>query len=432
MIFNLIIFSELFFILSVFMMLEPNIIKDKSLLTCIFFLLLICCFIEMHINWLGLFIFIIGLLIITYSSHSNQSFLNPLAKVLVAYYLHWLLTSLFSSVIFTIILSENKLYYLFYLVAGILLYGCLGYIIRPYLTPVLQKYFLLRKTIYFLAIVWFLTQSYQLYNYLYFYPQNFQIQSLFSTLAAILLFVLIVMMLMIYSLYSKKKLQQAQQQTQTAYEEIQIYSHALETSYQDLRAFRHDYNNILLSIQEYINEGDLTGLRDYYHSHLKATQNLVTTSFFRLDDIQNIGLSEIRSILLHKLNYAQVAKITITLEVPYEVLMESIFDTIQLVRLLGILLDNAIEAAQESTTPDLSIAVFKQEGDEVIIIRNTYSASLPKEDLLKKNSLSTKGPDRGLGLQNAAAIVKQEHSLFLETQITDRYYTQMITIHQEE
>gem|GEM_PF-1839813 len=432
MLFHLIIYSHFFFILSSYLMLDTKIKKNKQLLSCIFILTVLCCFIETHISFIGLFIFMIGLLLSNYFSDSVSTSMILLAKLLVSYYICYFLMRIASPFISFVTISENNRFSILYLIIGIFFNGFLGYIIRPYLEDTLHKYNFLEKFIYFIACIWFFNNCYQIFMYLYFYPQNFQTQSLFMVLAVFFVFVLIIMILIIYSLESKKKVQQAQQQTQTAYEEIKIYSHALEISYQDLRAFKHDYSNILLSIQEYIDEEDLSGLRDYYHNQLKATQKLVTPTFNRLDDIQNIGSSEIRSIILHKLNHAQGLGITSSLEIPKALLVKPIFDTIQLVRLLGILLDNAIEAAQESTNPSLSIAVFKQVGDEMIIIGNTYSALIPKEQLLQKNPRSTKDPKRGIGLQNAASIVKQENSLFLETQITDRYYTQIITIHQEE
>ncbi|HCE12117.1 MAG TPA: hypothetical protein DEQ24_05080 [Enterococcus sp.] len=432
MLFHLIIYSHFCFILSSYLMLDTKIKKNKQLLSCIFILTVLCCFIETHISFIGLFIFMIGLLLSNYFSDSVSTSMILLAKLLVSYYICYFLMRIASPFISFVTISENNRFSILYLIIGIFFNGFLGYIIHPYLEDTLHKYNFLEKFIYFIACIWFFNNCYQIFMYLYFYPQNFQTQSLFMVLAVFFVFVLIIMILIIYSLESKKKVQQAQQQTQTAYEEIKIYSHALEISYQDLRAFRHDYNNILLSIQEFIDEDNLTGLTNYYHNHLKITQEQVTTSFTRLDDIQNIGLSEIRSIIMHKLNKAQSLGIAVSLEVHEELLEKAKIDTVQLVRLIGILLDNAIEAAQESNTPSLSVAAFRQEDDVLVIIENTYSASLSKEYLLKLNNLSTKGPERGIGLQNAAAIVKQENRLFLETRISDEHYTQTITIQQEE
>ncbi|KLD59391.1 hypothetical protein WP50_18780 [Lactiplantibacillus plantarum] len=42
------------------------------------------------------------------------------------------------------------------------------------------------------------------------------------------------------------------------------YMHEIETHYNELRRFRHDYQNIMLSINEYLKTDDLAGLQLHF------------------------------------------------------------------------------------------------------------------------------------------------------------------------
>ncbi|MGT2958392.1 hypothetical protein [Streptococcus bovimastitidis] len=67
---------------------------------------------------------------------------------------------------------------------------------------------------------------------------------------------------------------------------LEQYNHYIENLYKGVRSFRHDYHNILLSLEGSINQGDIDAINTVYHETLdkmaKSTQSDVTfdTSYF--------------------------------------------------------------------------------------------------------------------------------------------------------
>lgn len=47
------------------------------------------------------------------------------------------------------------------------------------------------------------------------------------------------------------------------------YIHEVERHYNELRTFRHNYQNVLLSLDEYLKTDDIKGLKEYYNKSIK-------------------------------------------------------------------------------------------------------------------------------------------------------------------
>jgi len=62
-------------------------------------------------------------------------------------------------------------------------------------------------------------------------------------------------------------------------ERLKQYTDSIEAQYHEMRKFKHDYQNVLLSIGTFIQENDLEGVRDYYLNGIKAqSQRLLDDS----------------------------------------------------------------------------------------------------------------------------------------------------------
>ena len=134
---------------------------------------------------------------------------------------------------------------------------------------------------------------------------------------------------------------------QKSMQDLQDYTRNLEAMYNSLRSFKHDYVNILLSLSGYIEDGDMDRLKDFFESKIFPTKNLITGGDYKLNQLSNIGVLEIKSLLSAKMIYAHESGIDITIDIPDKV--ESfLIDTVDLARILGIFLDNAMEATLET------------------------------------------------------------------------------------
>lgn len=201
---------------------------------------------------------------------------------------------------------------------------------------------------------------------------------------------------------------------QKTLQDLQDYTRNLEAMYNGLRSFKHDYINILLSMSGYIEDGDTDELKEFFESKIFPTKNLITQGDYRLNQLGNISVPEIKSLLSAKMIYAHESGIDVTIDIPDKV--ESfLIDTVDLARILGIFLDNAIEAALETEQPQIGLNIIRNQAGISIIISNRFQDNGVMLHKLKQKGFSTKAGHQGIGLCNARKIISSYDNVLHET-----------------
>ena len=214
---------------------------------------------------------------------------------------------------------------------------------------------------------------------------------------------------------------------QKAMQDLQDYTRNLEAMYNGLRSFKHDYVNILLSLSGYIEEGDMDRLKDFFESKIFPTKNLITGGDYKLNQLSNIGVLEIKSLLSAKMIYAHESGIDITIDIPDKV--ESfLIDTVDLARILGIFLDNAMEATLETEQPQIGLNIIQNKTGVSIIISNRFLDNGVMLHKLKQKGFSSKIGHQGIGLWNAQKIISSYDNVLLETTMKCNYFTQHLEL----
>ena len=214
---------------------------------------------------------------------------------------------------------------------------------------------------------------------------------------------------------------------QKAMQDLQDYTRNLEAMYNSLRSFKHDYVNILLSLSGYIEDGDMDRLKDFFESKIFPTKNLITGEDYKLNQLSNISVLEIKSLLSAKMIYAHESGIDITIDIPDKV--ESfLIDTVDLARILGNFLDNAIEATLETEQPQIGLNIIQNKTGVSIIISNRFRDNGLMLHKLKQKGFSTKIGHQGIGLGNAQKIISSYDNALLETTMKCDYFTQHIEL----
>jgi len=230
--------------------------------------------------------------------------------------------------------------------------------------------------------------------------------------------------------YAKSLHQRHASQKQKAEQEIlQRYTNEIEQQYSEMRKFKHDYENIMSSLESFIDEGDYEGLRHYFLNKIKTNSQKMLSEHFQLEQLSRIKITEIKSILAVKLMVAQGQDIDVTFEA-VEKIDNIVVDSFVLVRTLGILLDNAIEALTELKEGVLSVAVFKSTDTTTFVIQNTCCPNIPPVHQLMQEGFSTKGEGRGVGLSNVKEFTQKHPNLSLQTSISSSkdQFTQKIIV----
>ena len=246
----------------------------------------------------------------------------------------------------------------------------------------------------------------------------------------IVLIVYLIVGVIIFYFYSKKLHDQYEiQRKKDEQNNLIKYTEEIEAQYKKMRKFKHDYQNILSSLDDFIASKDYDGLTNYYSNKIKPASAVLAKHRFALEPLSKIKISEIKSILSFKLMNAQELGLDVKFEADDDI-EEIVVDSLILVRTLGILLDNAIEALIELKTGSLEVAVFKQDGVVTFIIENSCRQDLPPFHQLKQSGFSTKGVDRGLGLSNLAEFMDQHPDMLIDTVIDadKQKFTQKIII----
>ena len=214
---------------------------------------------------------------------------------------------------------------------------------------------------------------------------------------------------------------------QDSYNRLQEYTNQIENMYSSLRSFKHDYSNIMLSMSGYIEANDMEGLRDYFDKEILPLSKNITKNTAHINQLINIKTTELKSIISSKLLYAIELNINVGIEVTDEVTSIPM-DTLDLCRVIGIFLDNAIEATLETDQPTIRFALINLDTEYIFIISNTFlEKGIPYATLSKPN-VSTKGVNRGIGLYNAHEIIAKYNHIFLDTEIKNKSFVQRLQI----
>lgn len=207
------------------------------------------------------------------------------------------------------------------------------------------------------------------------------------------------------------------------------YTLQIEKINHEMRKFRHDYVNILSTMSDFIRENDMEGLDQYFHEEILLMQDSMQMNAIKINGIENLKVREIKGLLTTKILQAQEKNIRISIEVP-ETIEKIEMPIINLSRVIGILLDNAIEASEKIVDdPLIRIAFIKNEDDSVMfIVMNKCDTDMPRVHTLFQENFSTKGKNRGLGLSTLKELTDTTSNVLLDTTIDNNYFIQKVEI----
>ena len=197
--------------------------------------------------------------------------------------------------------------------------------------------------------------------------------------------------------------------------------------YDNIRAFKHDFHNIVNGIGGYITAKDIDGLEKYYKSLFNDCNNINNLSALNPEIINN---PSIYAILADKYTKANSKNIQIELGIFLDLNSLNI-DTYELTRILGILLDNSIEAAQECERKYISVRFLMDNrmNRQLIIVENTYNNKDVDTYKIFEKSYTTKPHNTGLGLWEVNKILKKNDNLAIFTSKDDELFKQQLEIY---
>lgn len=205
------------------------------------------------------------------------------------------------------------------------------------------------------------------------------------------------------------------------------YSKHIESLYTQIRGFRHDYTNLLVSLNEAINSNDMPAVKNIYNAVLADSGKSLNSDSYQIGNLAKIGNPSIKSIISAKLMEAHQKGITLTVEV--EDYMDSPkMELLDFIRILSILLDNAIEAAESCQKPSLVFAFFKDKGSDILIVENSTEKKRVNTKTIFQRGFSSKGDNRGIGLANVKEILDKYDNVILNTTSVNYQFRQEMKV----
>lgn len=258
-----------------------------------------------------------------------------------------------------------------------------------------------------------------------FSPKHLILTGLLFFIYAVLLG--LVVMTLIYILNKDAKMKQERILNQQLHE----YTLQIEQLYTNLNSFRHDYLNILLSLEEGIRQENIEIIKDVYQSIIQPTKQLVKGNGYILGQLHKIQVVEIKSLLTAKIIKSQNSGIEVRLEI--EDPINSIYmDTFSFYRVFSILLDNAIEGASTTNHPYISIIMIQDRDAQQIQIENNCEDRKIDLQTIYTKGYSSKGKDRGIGLYNVHQLLEENKYIRLETSYESGVFIQTLILQNEE
>ena len=214
------------------------------------------------------------------------------------------------------------------------------------------------------------------------------------------------------------------------YHNLEHYTSELENINLRFRSFRHDYLDILSTLSSYIEENDITGLRCTFEDKIAPLNNTINLSIDHLSSLSNIKICELKSLLYAKVMFAQSHNIHTLLDIA-ENITEIPMDIIDLIRLIGIFFNNAIDELliPEITNKNLEFGIIKKEGSIIIVLKNTTLADKTILPHIYNLGYSSKGENRGIGLFTAKTIIGRYNNIIHHTTIKDSLFIQTIELY---
>ena len=395
------------------------------------------------------YIFITGIIILSailYNVYSSQALVLVVLMIIIFFYskVRWysivivlmsaLLSYLTNFITLTISLYTEDIIHSIYLftishfLMFIILSLILAHLFKHLLIKLRYSYLYLSKR-YYIIISFVLTIA-----FIYFYiisQTNLQESNSLKFYAIIFVSVIVLLSLVILLLSAfalremkyKRKLQEIE-----AYYE---YTLRIESINNEMRKFRHDYVNILTTLSDYIREDDMPGLRKYFDEHIVPMKDKLKTRSIKMNGIEKLKVREIKGLITTKIIQAQEKRIPISIEVPDEIDRIDM-NTVELSRIIGIIVDNAIEASENLEEPLINIAFINNDESVTFIVMNKCSDDIPKIHELFEQGFSTKGDNRGLGLSTLKELTDSNENVLLDTVIENGYFVQKVEINNKE
>ena len=235
--------------------------------------------------------------------------------------------------------------------------------------------------------------------------------STFILAVTILIFLSLLISILIYQYFKRKTAEDEKQQ-------LQVLMHEYENVLNQTSENRHEMLNDLLILRSIAdkNSSEFTRTLDGIIRQYDTKKFKKYTSLAKLP-------TGVKGMIYYKIAFINENEInfdTVVNGVDYakfEAMDKELY--YKVCKILGILMDNAIDACVDSDKKKLVVSVYTENEDLCVEIDNSYSGIVDTDEIMKKG-YTTKGKNHGYGLTILNRIVDETKELEFEQSINDK------------
>ena len=399
-----------------------NIIKNI-----LYVLLIISLFTIVFLKFDGTFktLLLCSLFVITYKVFNNIS----IGKAIISSIIYSVLTIIPDLITFAgalYILGIEKEYYYNVLAGGIIcnfsvsiLMLLLTYILRKPLRKLINMSISTNKKLIAMAILILISLAIFFYNLISTFEFNNDIAGfLIAIIALIAIFFYIFKQKIDNNNISKK------------YDGLLDIMKNYESDIEDQRTFIHETKNELNTIRCKIKDKESENdILEYIDS---VMGDKVSSDMSKYSKFKYLPSNGLKGFFYYKFTEAERKGINVSINIAKQIENSLLakLDTKNfkdLARILGVYLDNAIEASSMSKNKNLGIEIYIIKDTIEIIISNTYENDVDKEKI-GNEQFSTKGKNRGHGLLLVKKILNENKMFISKSEVTNNLFIQRISI----
>lgn len=235
--------------------------------------------------------------------------------------------------------------------------------------------------------------------------------------------IIIVMLLVLYYLYVKEcnNYISLNQEYNTIFKYIQTFEDWIDNE----QMYRHELKNNLSIIRSMTKNKKIISKID---EMLKFSIILDENDIECLKDIPKGGL---KGLIYYKIALAKNNKLNLTIEISHKVkkTLKNINDKNlkQICIVLGVYLDNAMEAALKSKKKNVTLEIYESNNQLTFVISNTYKELIPINKM-NFNGYTTKGEGHGRGLYYVNKLLSKSKNLHSEQMFLGKYFVQKLYV----
>ena len=209
-------------------------------------------------------------------------------------------------------------------------------------------------------------------------------------------------------------------------ETLKNHTATIENLLDEMQKSRHDYKNMILSMRDFVEEKRFDELEQYFSEEILKSETLEKISKSIYLATKKIKQLPLKSLINAKLNGAMSGGINVEITIFSEVDITSV-PTLDLCRIIGNLLDNAVEATSVSDNNVISLVMLKNDNQYSITLCNGFSGEIDMSKIWKKG-YSSKGKNRGQGLPIVKKLIYSHPEILINTEIKNNLFVQDLTI----